>query len=231
MSMKEWAEREVELACKHEAPDRKEGEWDYGCACYESALKAYNSLLEDGHSGMSIGFTKTILNRLIDGKPLTPIYDEKDEWTDIFTEHDGGITYQCKRQPGLFKTVHNDGSITYSDNDRIVCIDISNRSTHHFGLVGKLIDRMYPITMPYLPSDKPYKVFVKYCLYDSKNGDFDSIYISHVILPNGTDVHDISKYFVEAEDGGWKEITQEEWKERFPVEDEEEVYEVESAKN
>lgn len=47
MSMKSWAEREVEIACKHENPDRKEGEWDYGCACYESALKAFKSLMED----------------------------------------------------------------------------------------------------------------------------------------------------------------------------------------
>lgn len=77
MSLREWAQREVALACKREKPDRKEGEFDYGCACYESALKAFNSLLEDGHSGMSIGYTKQILNRLIDGKPLTPVEDTK----------------------------------------------------------------------------------------------------------------------------------------------------------
>lgn len=34
MDMKEWAKREVELACKRENPDRKEGEFVYGCACY-----------------------------------------------------------------------------------------------------------------------------------------------------------------------------------------------------
>ena len=83
--MKEWAEREVQIACKRENPDRKEGEWDYGCACYDSALKAFNSLMEDGHSGMSIEFTKQILNRLIDGKPLTPIEDTEDVWNCIIT--------------------------------------------------------------------------------------------------------------------------------------------------
>lgn len=50
MSMSDWAKREVKIACKREAPDRKDGEWDYGCACYESALKAYQSLMEDGHT-------------------------------------------------------------------------------------------------------------------------------------------------------------------------------------
>lgn len=47
MSLREWAQREVALACRREKPDRKEGEFDYGCACYESALKAFDSLLED----------------------------------------------------------------------------------------------------------------------------------------------------------------------------------------
>ena len=82
MGMKEWAEREVQIACERENPDRKEGEWDYGCACYESALKAFNSLMEDEHSGTSIGFTKQILNRLIDGKPLTPIEDTEAVWNE-----------------------------------------------------------------------------------------------------------------------------------------------------
>ena len=71
MSLQEWAKMKLKSHAKRENLDRKEGEFDYGCACYESALKAFESLCEDGHSGMSIGFTKQILNRLIDGKPLT----------------------------------------------------------------------------------------------------------------------------------------------------------------
>ena len=61
----------------------KDGEWDYGCACYESALKAFGSLCEDGHSGFSIGLTKAILNRLINNKPLLPIEDTDEVWSDI----------------------------------------------------------------------------------------------------------------------------------------------------
>lgn len=64
---KNWAEKEVELACKHAAKTgRKEGEFDYNRACYKSALKAYNSLMEDGHSRASIQFTKDIQNNLAD---------------------------------------------------------------------------------------------------------------------------------------------------------------------
>lgn len=35
MSMIEWAENEVRIACERENPNRKEGEFDYGCACYD----------------------------------------------------------------------------------------------------------------------------------------------------------------------------------------------------
>lgn len=70
MSMMEWAKREVEIASKRERGDKPESEWDYGCACYDSALKAFESLCGDGHSGFSIGITKGILNRLIERKPL-----------------------------------------------------------------------------------------------------------------------------------------------------------------
>ena len=47
MSMTEWAKREVEIASKRERGDKPESEWDYGCACYDSALKAFESLCGD----------------------------------------------------------------------------------------------------------------------------------------------------------------------------------------
>ena len=62
---KEWVykngqKNEVEIACKRENPDRKEGEFDYGCACYESALKAFidsvQEALESGEKVQLIGF-------------------------------------------------------------------------------------------------------------------------------------------------------------------------------
>lgn len=39
MSTSEWAKKEIELACKYERGDKDPEEWDYGCACYESACK------------------------------------------------------------------------------------------------------------------------------------------------------------------------------------------------
>jgi len=117
-SMSSWAEKEVEIACKHERGDTPDGEWDYGCACYESALKAYKSLMGDDHSGFSIGLTKQILNRLIEGKPLTPIEDTDDIWNNLSRFWDGDdkyTSYQCKRMSSLFKYVYADGTVKYKD--------------------------------------------------------------------------------------------------------------------
>lgn len=114
MSMLEWAKNEIAIARKRERGDKPEDEWDYGCACYDSALRAYESLLGDGHSGMSIGFTKDIFNRLIDGKPLTPIKDIEDEWEYRYMNSDDAKIYQCKRMSGLFKKVAHDGIVTYN---------------------------------------------------------------------------------------------------------------------
>ena len=212
MSMKEWAEREVQIACKRENPDRKEGEWDYGCACYESALKAFNSLMEDGHSGASIGFTKQILNRLIDGKPLTPIEDTDDIWEECVFNNKGYKTYQCKRMSSLFKDVYPDGSVKYSDTDRVIAIDIDNDSTWSSGFIRDMIDEMYPITMPYSGGD-PYKVYFQDCLYDHKNGDYDTRAILHIKTPNNKLIR-VHRYFKES-DSGFIEIDLEEYMARL----------------
>ena len=46
-----WAENEVKLACEHEkSGDDGDGFSKYGCACYRSALKAFDSLMEDEYS-------------------------------------------------------------------------------------------------------------------------------------------------------------------------------------
>ena len=208
MGMKEWAEREVQIACKRENPDRKEGEWDYGCACYESALKAFNSLMQDGHSGMSIGFTKQILNRLIDGKPLTPIEDTEDVWEKCTRYSDGKKSYQCNRMYSLFKDIYPDGSVEYSDTHRIVCIDFYSGSTYHNGFISRIVDEMYPITMPY-SANGIYKVYCVDFLYDPKNGDFDTIAIKHIITPEDN-VVGIHRYFKES-DSGFVEIDWEEY--------------------
>lgn len=214
MSMLDWARNEIEIACKRENPDRKDGEFDYGCACYESALRAYESLCNDNHSGMSWGFTKNILIRLMDEKPLTPIEDTDDVWNEVgFERNYGRKVYQCKRKSALFKEVYEDGTVKYSDNDRCYSYNIETKCTYSSGLVIRIINEMYPITMPYMP-EKTWKVNCMDLLTDKKNGDFDTYAI--FTLEMGNKVIEINRFFKcdEGVDKDWVEITGREFNER-----------------
>lgn len=221
MSMLEWAKREVEIACKKENPNRKDGEFDYGCACYESALKAFESLCEDGHSGLSIKMTQNVLNRLMDGQPLTAIEDTDDIWYDSLDVNDGKTQYQCKRMSSLFKDVYEDGSIKYTDINRSYCVNIDTPNiTYYSRLVRRIIDEMFPITMPYIPS-KPIKVYCEEFLTDRKNGDFDTVGVFYALkTENGEQEKiEINRFFREPEEDkdeeiDWIEISKEEYDSR-----------------
>ena len=206
MSMLEWAKKEVELAKIIEAKDLKEGEFDYGGACYDSALKAFNSLTEDGHSGFSIGLTQNILNRLIEGKPLTPIYDTDDIWNEVSYDKQNQYTmYQCSRMSSLFKYVYENGKVTYSDIDRSYCFDITKPDMRYSsGLVQNIIDEMFPIIMPYSPANERIKVCCEEFLYSPDGGDFDSVGILYVDDPDNKRIN-VSRCFKE-EDNKWVEI-------------------------
>ena len=232
MSLTSWAEKEIEIAIKREMtndPDYVPGEWHYGVACYESAHKAFKSLMEDGHSGTSISITKNILNRLIEGKPLTPIEDTDDVWNPGFEYIDdkkGYTTYQCKRMSSLFKKVFNDGTVEYNDVDRVVYVDVKEDGHEiHWsnGFITCLINEMFPITIPYIPEDKPYKVYGRDFLYDPKNGDYDTMSIDYVYTPKGERI-EIDRYFKDNPEGrGMVEIDFKEFRERLEVAKGEEI--------
>ncbi len=212
--MQSWAEREIEIACKHERGDSgsKDGEWDYGCACYESALKAYKSLMGDGHTGFSIGMTKYILNRLIEHKPLTPIEDKEDVWNDISDISGGCVNYQCKRMSSLFKYVYPDGTIKYRDVNRFYGVNLDNpNGSYHSGLIDRVMEELYPIRMPYFPT-KSFKVVCEEFLTDRKNGDFDTVGMLYFIDPDGVRV-ELNRYFKEGADD-FVEIDKDEYEER-----------------
>ena len=224
--MKNWAENECRIACKRENPNFNfdSDEFDYGCSCYKSALKAYNSLMEDGHSGMSFSFTKNILIRLMNGQPLTPITDEDffsvergtEDWPadseEFLKEHGLKSDLQCPRMSSLFREEKLDGTVTYHDNNRAYFIDIDDPSwTYHTST--KFLDEMFPITMPYYPNEKPYKIYTQEFLTDKKNGDFDTKAILYMISPEG---EKIELNIFEAEiDKKWVKITKDEYIERF----------------
>ena len=217
MSMYDWAEQECRIACKKENPDFNfdSEDFDYGCSCYKSALKAYKSLCEDDHSGASFNFTRIILERLMEGQPLTPITDEDFEGgVSIFSDKDlasRGLKseIQCPRMSSLFRRETLDGKVSYNDNNRAYCINIENPSVTFSSAKDQVVDEFFPITMPYIPEKGKYKVYCQTFLTDKKNGDFDTQAILYFITPDGKRV-DVNRYQTE-KDRKMVDITKEEY--------------------
>lgn len=116
----------------------------------------------------------------------------------------------------LFKYVYKDGTIEYNDVDRVLCIDINHKDiSYHSGFVTRLINEMFPITMPYCPDTKPYEVYIEDFLYDRKNGDFDTIGVFYLIKHDGERI-DINRFFKE-DLSGFEEITKDEYFNRRSV--------------
>lgn len=215
--MYKWAEQECRIACKKENPDFNfdSEDFDYGCSCYKSALKAYKSLCEDGHSGASFNFTRRILERLMSGNPLTPVTDEDFKGEDsICSDKDlasRGLKseIQCPRMSSLFRKETLDGKVSYSDIDRAYCIDIEHPSDTYSSAKDRVVDEFFPITMPYMPKNGKYKVYCQTFLVDKKNGDFDTQAILYFITPDGKRI-DVNRYQTEKE-GKMVNITKEEY--------------------
>ena len=205
--MSYWVENEIKLACKKENPNWDGKSFDYGCACYESALKAYLSLLDDEHSGLSWNITKNILIRLMEGLPLTAITE--DDFKDVklsFKHDDGTKVYQCPRMFSLFKDVDKEGNITYSDNNRCYCVD-ENGHSYGSGMITDLCDEMFPITLPYYPKAQKYIFYTEDFLLTPGNGDYDHRAIFYVKTPEGDKI-EINKFYKDI-DGDLKEISKE----------------------
>ena len=213
MSMSEWAKREIEILKSKNPPDEECG-FDYVGECCDSAMRAFESLMNDGHSGMLIGITKNILMKLIEGEALTPIEDTPDVWSDIVDRHDGKVTYQCERMSSLFKDVYDDGRVEYRDVDRARGCDIYNESYYYSnGLISRYINEKYPITMPYTPPSKPYVMYSEEFLVDPDKGDYDTKGFYYLITPEGEKVT-VNKFYHEFEKGEpMKEISKEKYEE------------------
>ena len=115
MSLLEHAKRELKLAgydisdkgC--EMCDDEESFNGYVNSCARNAYELIETLSKAGHSGMSIGITLDIFNKLAKWKTLTPLTNNPDEWTQLSDCE--SVCYQSKRNPSCFtsdfKTYHD----------------------------------------------------------------------------------------------------------------------------
>lgn len=208
MNLHDWAENEIKIACKERSNCNESDE--YYKACCESALRAYNCLLDDGHSGMSWNITKNILMRLMDNKPLSPItgndfesdpdIHESPEWLQEL-----GIISDipCTRMSGLYKYTYKDGTVRYKDVNRVTTYDEESNTPWNSGWVNKIVDDMYPITMPYM--GEKYIAYVKESKSSNCKGDYDCAVFKTLKHPDGT-IETINRFFVEDENGSWIEV-------------------------
>lgn len=203
----DWAENEVNIYCKQaEANDDGYGSMEYMQECAFAALDAYNLLMGQGHSGSSIALTMSILNKLVDGKPLTLIENTDDMWEPWFESEEFGYkTFNCKRYHALYKKVYNDGKVVYSDSNRWRCYDVGIAIPYISGIVNTALDEMFPITFPYAPHT--YRVNCETFLLNTSLGDFDHKAILNYVDADGAKVA-INKYYQESPKG-WEEISQE----------------------
>jgi len=213
MGVYEQAQREVELYKKE-----MEGEdADYVIGACESALKAFKSLCDDGHSGCSFGMTLNILNRLAKGLPLTSVDEDTADWYETKSYREDVIKqYKSSRISGFYKEIRLiDGEkvVGYTHLDRTECVNINNPVyTYYSGLVDKLFDEMHPITLPYSPLTKSIRVFCEDFLYDKNNGDFDTVGVFHAVYPDGK-IEQINRFFHYDNGNKRREITKEEYDE------------------
>lgn len=172
----------------------------------------WKEVIEDGHSGMSIGITLDILNKLVKGQALTPIDDVDDVWEERGTYLSGAnyTTYQCRRMSSLFKDVYADGHIKYIDVNRFRCVTLNSSACWSNGHVTRIASEYFPITMPYVPHT--YTVVCEEFLTDRKNGDFDTIGILY-IRDNAGERKTVNRYFADCEEG-WREIDPAEYVQR-----------------
>lgn len=185
----------------------KEREDEYGKACLDSAYKAYKSLMEDGHSGMSFSITRSILENLLYDIPLSPI-TEKD-FEDATPERYEGAAYeirQCPRRTSLFQETHDDGHVEYDDVNRVVFIDELGFSWT-CGVASRTINALHPISLPYKPRKERYRVYGYSFMHNRETcdvwyerGSYTFAYLEYYKTPDG-ERHELDMLFEENADG------------------------------
>ena len=209
MTEKYWAEHEVKIVLDNLKRDQSE-DYRYTEAVLNAALEVYNVLMEQDHSGMSYNCTCKVLKDLMDRKPLTPITGRDDEWGYTETRPDGTVCQQNNRRTSLFKYTLPDGTIKYSDVDRVRSAEVG---THDYcwssGTSTRVVDELFPITLPYYPEGT---FLVDSVTINSLGedilfncGDYNGVFIYSLRTPAGKR-HEVNRLFLEDENGRMQEV-------------------------
>lgn len=201
MNKKDWAAKEAELYCK-------KVESKYAKQCALAALEAFNFIADQGHSGCSIGVTKSILFDWLDGRPLTAVEGADDEWVLAYSTEDSKV-YRNLRIFTLFKTVYTDGWVQCEDLGTSYCIDSYTGASYTNTFIQrealKALSEQgiddYCVKFPYFPNREKLEIVTEACMYDkTQKGDCDTVGILYVNVPQQGRV-DVGKFYKETENG------------------------------
>lgn len=195
---------EIATACEyyHENCDLKNPE-NYSEKTKLAALAAIRTLQEYNlDEPYMIGCVLDVMERLANCQPLSPITED-----DFDDPKSNGIDFQCQRYSSLFKCVEPNGKATYIDVDRCICINVENEDeTFSEGFVDKLVDKLFPITLPYYPNLKHFEARVSYWPIIKEDDTRRSILQIHSIKePTGV-VHKINRMWQVDSNGEYTEI-------------------------
>lgn len=217
-----WAEKEIEYARKYYSKPpmddtTKDGKDGYTVSCMKDALKAFKTLTDlKGHTMQSMEYVKYFLNRMIDGKPLSPVEDTDDVWEYSHTYEDGTKVYDCTRSHNLFKYVAKDGKVSFYDTTLSISHNVGNGHTYRSSMTNRMVNELFPITFPYCGFSKPYIVEEEdFNIVTGEPGSFDTYAYFNVTKPDGTKV-ELNKFYKEVEHKS-VEITKEEYYERRKI--------------
>lgn len=177
-----WAEKEIELL-KNSSNEKD----PYIDSCIDGTLKAFKALIDTNLTGSQWGIAASILNRLINNLPLTPITEKDFEGVEPLNYNDKTVI-QCPRMSSLFKSIDEKGNVKYFDTNRVIGIDEKN-NYYTSNFLSTLIDEKYPLTLPYI-GEKYYIATEEY--YEDKEGNISKdqgitnrLKINKIIFPDG----------------------------------------------
>jgi hypothetical protein len=153
-----WAKSELDrLIVGCEEREGKDG-LETQLAITKDILDIVKVFCTQGHSGTSASYTLSMITRLLDWKPITPLTGENDEWGPVKPYNLENNTQQNKRCSAVFRdnfdnsTAHYIYGKVYSDNGGHSWFT----GNHKDGVVQSFT----PITFPYHVPDKPEYIYL-----------------------------------------------------------------------
>lgn len=184
--------KELQLLKEHQ-----NGE-EMGLWICDKAEAVMDLITSQGHSGLSFSLLSNILKRFLDDKPLFPLTNDVSEWGTLAGED------QNNRYSSLFR--YTDG--TYTDVSRVIFVDTydNKNTTWTNGNATRIVDEMFPITLPYMPDEKSYYIYGKDMFLDKDGNDitkenigsYNYTVFDYLITPDGKRI-ELNRVFDERE--------------------------------